>query len=401
MKILLPTYYLLVLLLLTSTLFHHVSTTNLALTFDTNNNTCTAACTTCTNKGITNTQQPITTPGDNTTHLLNKLINTTNNNTQLIQHVMQKLDNIVTTLSYLKNTTTTNAGAINDVLLLVEDLLVLHNAFSLSLLPTSCQDIKKKHPNIPSGMYLIVTSDGATQHVYCHMEELCSSGGGWTRIAYLDMSNPTEECPPGFKLYRSGGVRACGRQSYGDFSCQSVKFPSYGISYTQVCGKVVGYQYASPDAIDQTLGTGLTSHNDINSHYVDGVSLTHGSPRQHIWTFMAGLTGNKTISDGGQNCPCSPGSPQSSHIQSFVGNDYFCESGAHNGWQHKLHTDDPLWDGKGCDSIEKACCQVSGLPWFHKVLNSTTTDYLEMRVCADQETNDEDVPVNYYEIYIK
>ena len=64
MKISLPTYYLLVLLLLTSTLFHHVSTTNLALTFDANNNTCTAACSTCTNKDITNTQQPITTPGD-------------------------------------------------------------------------------------------------------------------------------------------------------------------------------------------------------------------------------------------------------------------------------------------------------------------------------------------------
>ena len=227
MKILLPTYYLLLLLLLTSTLFHHVSTTNLALTFDANNNTCTAACTTCTNKDVANTQQPITSPGDNTTHLLNKLINTTNNNTQLIQHLIQKLDNIVTTLSHIKNTTTTNAGAINDVLLLVEDLLELHNDSSISPLPTSCQDIKKKHPNTPSGMYLIVTPDGETQHVYCHMEELCSSGGGWTRIAYLDMSDSTEMCPSGFRLYQSGGVRACGRQSFGDFSCQSVKFPSY------------------------------------------------------------------------------------------------------------------------------------------------------------------------------
>ena len=398
MKISLPTYYLLVLLLLTSTLFHHVSTTNLALTFDANNNTCTAACTTCTNKDITNTQQPITTPGDNTTHLLNKLINTTTNNTQLIKRLIQKLDNIVTTLSHIKNTTTTNAGVINDVLLLVEDLLELHNDSSLSPFPTSCQDIKKKHPNTPSGMYLIATPDGETQHVYCHMEELCSAVGGWTRIAYLDMSDSTEVCPPGFRLYQLGSVRACGRQSSNSGSCQSVKFPSYSISYAQVCGKVVGYQYASPDAVDHTIGTG---HNDINSHYVDGISLTHGSPRQHIWTFMAGLTGNKTISDGRFNCPCSPGSLQSSHIQSFVGDDYFCESGAHDSWTHKLYTNDPLWDGNGCGSIEQTCCQAPGLPWFHKVLNSTTTDYLEMRVCADQEADDEDVPVNYYEIYIK
>ena len=60
-------------------------------------------------------------------------------------------------------------------------------------------------------------------------------------------------------------------------------------------GRVVGYQYASSDAIDQTHGTGLTSHSDINSHYVDGISLTHGSPCQHIWTFMAGFSENFQI----------------------------------------------------------------------------------------------------------
>ena len=50
------------------------------------------------------------------------------------------------------------------------------------------------------------------------------------------MSDSTEEYPTGFRLYQSGGVRACGRQRFEDFSCQSVKFPSCGISYTQVCG---------------------------------------------------------------------------------------------------------------------------------------------------------------------
>ena len=31
------------------------------------------------------------------------------------------------------------------------------------------------------------------------------------------------------------------------------------------------------------------NHNDINSYYVDGVSITRGSPRQHVWTLMAGV----------------------------------------------------------------------------------------------------------------
>ena len=96
-------------------------------------------------------------------------------------------------------------------------------------------------------------------------------------------------------------------------------------------------------------------------------------------------------------CPCYPGSLQNSTLQSFIGNDYFCESGnpATN-----LYTSDPLWDGKDC-SIEGNCCTAPGLPWFHKVLNTTTTDYLELRVCADEVTTEDDVPVSFYELYVK
>ena len=318
--------------------------------------------------------------------------------------LITSVDDNVKNIKDLLSKSSINQNAINNLTDIIKDLLQMVTNSPPSALPNSCLEIKMKWPDSSSGYYYIRGKD-----VYCHMEELCSSGGGWTRIAYLDMSDCSANCPPGFRLYQSGGVRACGRVSFEDFSCQSVKFPSYGISYTQVCGRVVGYQYASPDAIQhgewknpqKYLGGTDTKHNDINSAYVDGISLTHGSPRQHIWTFMAGLTGNKITGDGHYNCPCSPGSPQSSHIQSFVGDDYFCESGAHNNWQHKLYIDDPLWDGNGCGSIEQTCCQVPGLPWFYKVLNSTTTDYLEMRVCGDQETNDEDVPVNFYEIYVK
>ena len=92
-----------------------------------------------------------------------------------------------------------------------------------------------------------------------------------------------------------------------------------------MCGRVVGYQYTSPDVIDTVNGTG---HNNISSHYIDGVSLTHGSPRQHIWTFMCGLIVLNLYLDGGKgNCRCSQGSNYNFDLQSFVGNDYFCESG--------------------------------------------------------------------------
>ena len=49
---------------------------------------------------------------------------------------------------------------------------------------------------------------------------------------------------------------------------------------------VVGYQHGTPDPVDHTIGPG---HNNINSYYVDGISLTRGSPRQHIhsWTYRS------------------------------------------------------------------------------------------------------------------
>ena len=263
---------------------------------------------------------------------------------------------------------------------------------------TTCEEIKKRWPSSASGYYTV-----GGKRVYCNMDELCGSEGGWKRLAYLNMTDSTENCPSGFKLYQSGGVRACGRPTSSVGSCTSVQFPSNGTSYSQVCGRVVGYQYRAPDAV---LSEG-SHHNDINSYYVDGVSITRGSPRQHVWTLMAGLHQASRHYDGPQdyryNCPCSPNSPQNSNLQSFIGNDYYCESGnpTTNGtFQNILYTSDPLWDGKGC-GVEGNCCTAPGLPWFHKVLKTTTTDYLELRVCGDEGTADEESPVSFFELYIK
>ena len=385
-----------------------ISSSNLALTFDAANSTCTAACSTCSDTSNTDT-----TTSNSNTAILEELLNTTLNATsQEIEKISQKMDGLIGSLSRIKDTTTTNAGAINDILLLVEDLLMLHNdsssSASFSPLPTSCQEIKDKQPNSPSGVYLLATaSSNGTKYVYCNMEELCGSGGGWTRLAYLDMTDSTENCPSGFKLYQSGGVKGCGRAASSVGSCVSVQFPSNGISYSQVCGRVVGYQYGSPDAVDPFIDD-PNAHDDINSYYVDGVSITRGSPRQHVWTLMCGLSSAGIHTWAGHNdarfnCPCSPDSPQKSTLQSFIGNDYFCESGnpATDGtYKETFYPSDPLWDGKDCSS-EGDCCTAPGLPWFHKVLNTTTTDYLELRVCGDEGSSNEDTPLSFYELYIK
>ena len=251
----------------------------------------------------------------------------------------------------------------------------------------SCEDIKTMSPSAPSGYYNITKYDGTTQRVYCDMEHFCGSEiSGWTRVAYLDMSDPSQQCPTELRLYNEGGVRACGRQTSSGASCDSVTFSTNGVSYSQVCGRVIGYQYATPDSIRSTQS--------IDSPYVDGVSITHGSPHQHIWTLI------NARNEIGQRCPCSVGATPS--VPSFVGNNYFCESGNPlSGWSRQVYPDDPLWDGEGCGGDEGPCCNVPGIPWFHRALDSTTTDDIELRVCGDEGTTNEDSPVGVYEIYIK
>ena len=273
--------------------------------------------------------------------------------------------------------------------------LILSTGVCIPPVPTSCQEIKDKQPHSASGMYKLAFPYNKTQYVYCHMGELCGIDGGWTRLGYLDATDPRQTCPTGFKWKSSNGVRACGRATGTGGSCQSVQFPSNGVSYSQVCGKVVGYQYGSPDAV---YNGGDPNHNNINSYYVDGVSITHGFPRQHIWTLMSGVSDSNIHANS--NCPCSTGSTQ--RVQSFIGNDYFCESGNPNrGWEQKLYEQDPLWDAKGCGTNEATCCSANRLPWFYKVLNTVTTNYIELRVCGDQVTSNEDVPVSFYAIYVK
>ena len=259
----------------------------------------------------------------------------------------------------------------------------------------SCEDIKTMSPSAPSGYYNITKHDGTTQRVYCYIErshlyrdgveESPCGSTGWTRVAYLNMSDPLQQCPTEFRLYNENGVRACGRQTYSSRSCDSKIFYTNGTSYTEVCGRVIGHQYGY---------TYASTYGNIHSAYVTGVSITRGSPRQHIWTFMSGTA------EDNRDCPCSVGS--STGILSFIENDYFCESGAPStpSSPYQLYTDDPLWDGEGCGSYEGPCCNAPGIPWFHNV-NPPTTDYIELRVCGRGSTSYSDAPISFYEIYIK
>ena len=228
------------------------------------------------------------------------------------------------------------------------------------------------------------TSDGLHQS----LGHICGGEGGWRRVVYLNMTDHNADCPTGWQL-TSYSKRTCG--SY--LSCDPVFFPVTGGEYNRVCGTIRAYQVGYIDAF-QAYDEGRVT--TIDGAYVAGVSLTHGSPRQHIWTFAAGAS--EDLPTRNDACPCD--ATISINIPPFVGGDYFCESGVNIGYAsyRLLYPDDPLWDSEGCASTS-TCCEMNNPPYFTKQLSLPATDDIEARLCR-LESN-EDTPVEFIELYVK
>jgi outer membrane murein-binding lipoprotein Lpp len=219
--------------------------------------------------------------------------------------------------------------------------------------------------------------------------------GEWYQVAHLNMNNHSEQCPAVWREYNTSGVRACGRPDSTEGSCPGTLYTvTSGRQYSKVCGRVIGYQEDSPDAFVDS------NANNASEIYMDGVSITYGIPRQHIWSYVAGVTEN-SASHTPNNCPCSVhggnGPP------SFVGDNYYCESGNPTdvGGSPVLLINDPLWDGQQC---EGACCRVTGTnspPWFSVQLPAPTTDMIEVRICGNEATENEDTPIALLDIYVQ
>ena len=221
----------------------------------------------------------------------------------------------------------------------------------------------------------------------------CSVSNGWRRVAYLNMSDPSQQCPSVWREITTPH-RVCGRRSTGN--CDGLTYTTGIVQYNQVCGRIIGYQVGNTDS----FGTGSSL---IDSYYVDGISVTHGSPRQHIWTFAAGYD-EQTSPFPTSHCPCITGNTAAqSSIPSFVGQNYFCESGltVYPGINGPFYSNgDPLWDGQGC-GLNSTCCTFNSPPWFNVQLPSPTTNNIEVRICSNVGISQEDTPIQLMELYVK
>ena len=252
---------------------------------------------------------------------------------------------------------------------------------------TSCREIYDCNSTTPSGYYWIRNATGDAIQVYFLMEttDCGDTRGGWMKAASINMTDRANSCPEGLTTYfPSENKRLCS-SILSNGGCSSVIYPVHGVSITKVCGRALGYQYRDTDAFN--LGV-----HPIDSDYVEGVSLTYGTPRNHIWTFAAGQSKDYYYPE--DNCPCAP--TPGSAPPSFVGENYFCESGNPGPFETQWYLDDPLWDSQGCAS-GSSCCDRGG-PWFTTTLGQEVSADIEVRMCKDDVN--ESVGLEELEIYV-
>ena len=86
--------------------------------------------------------------------------------------------------------------------------------------------------------------------------------------------------------------------------------------------------------------------------------------------------------------------------QEFVGDRYYCESSNPNTViVDGLYGNDKLWDGQQ-HHHEGNCCN-SKSPWFSVELTNSIPDDIEVCICGDESTSNEDTPIELLDIYIQ
>ena len=209
------------------------------------------------------------------------------------------------------------------------------------------------------------------------------------RVAHINMTDPRHSCPQGLTYIVQSSKRMC-THAQSSPGCSSVTFPQHGVSYTKVCGRARGYQYG----LTESFKGYYTYKQTLEGYYVQGLSVTHDSPRQHIWTFSAGVSNDRTTYTN--QCPC--GQYQGRAAPGFVGENYHCESGWDGSSGIQWHLSDPLWDSQGCP-VGSTCCDRGG-PWFNVTLTEEVCDDIEVRWCHNGDTEYEFFGVDKLEIFV-
>ena len=257
----------------------------------------------------------------------------------------------------------------------------------------SCDELKKKHSTLKSGDYKLRIG-GKVVPVYCHMGELCGTVGGWTRLGHLKMSSDHKKCPNGqFSYINKGELHLC-RIKSNKAGCATASYSSRGIKYSTICGYAKGYQKGKTYV--------FFKNKKLTSYYLDGVSFQRFDAstknREHVWSYACG---DSDSNNKFNTCPCNKDALEGNKPPSFVGNNYYCESGTSTspGFA-SFFPQDPLWDGKGFNNLEVPC-RKDMMPYFKRTYDSAITDDINVKLCRTFVATNRDVYLEGYGVFVK
>ncbi|CAJ1426414.1 unnamed protein product [Effrenium voratum] len=207
------------------------------------------------------------------------------------------------------------------------------------------------------------------------------AAGGWVEVLNVD---PSAGCPADWQLDSgTSGAQVCVRSGFPGSSVQVDVVQALAQAghvkgrriYDSIAGTLQIYQKGSTDAFQQ--GTRDLSSVE-SSDYVDGMSVTIGAPRTHIFTLALGTSYDTALGTAGM-CPCGVetqsvqcgGDP----VPAFLsGEEHLCDSGT-----------------VGSASLAWGARLVSA--GFGPTALGATTQTLEVRLMCDSVSSNEDVGV--------
>ena len=261
---------------------------------------------------------------------------------------------------------------------------------SADLPASSCAKIYESNETAQNGDYFVPDKNTT---VFCRFDlatVATPKTNGWQLLTYLDMNDPDTNCPSEFRFDVVRGIRHCRKDFDGD-GCGSILYP-HNRPIRRLYGRVHGIHSGTLDIEDAQFSRG------IDGTYIDGISLTYGQlPRRHIWSFISFLSAVFP------NCPCSTNAERTT--PSYIGENYFCESGTSATMVDPAVTfvDDPVWDGQNCEITQDPGCCTRGYrgngEWFYREFEVPFVDDVELRICTDELRSDEDIALRFAEIY--
>lgn len=233
----------------------------------------------------------------------------------------------------------------------------------------SCQEVLQTGRSTGDGVYTLDPPGCGESAFWCDMT---TDGGGWTGVVEHDAA--IDGCPGDWQLEALSFADVCARSAPTTADrIRTATFDVCDIPFTEVRGNATLYQNGSTDAFGDVPSTSL------DDAYGDVVSVTLGTPRVHLFSYVFGFMAGGSDDS---NCPAVGGAPP----PTWVGSDYLCATGnPSSSSNQRIWYDTPLFS----------------TDWWQVSVGATTTEDLEVRLIGTHASSDEDMGVETLDLLIR